>query len=72
MDFLRCSGLQQIAKVTMGNEANNLVLWGNGPMWEYSTAPLMESSGKPVARPYAGSGGHAMFFNDQQVHTEPL
>lgn len=59
--------LQQLMRPSKGNEKNILVLWGDGPLWEYSTAPLMQSDGKPVSRPYPGSGGHAMFFNDQQV-----
>ena len=51
----------------MGNAANKLLLWGDAPRWEYSTAPLMEANGKPVDRPFAGTGGHALHFNDQQV-----
>ena len=59
--------LQQEAKPSYGNEKNTLLLWGDAPRWEYSTAPLMDSDGHPVSWPNPGSGGHAMYFNDQQV-----
>lgn len=59
--------LQREVKPAYGSEKNTLLLWGDAPRWEYSTAPLMDSDGHPVAWPDAGSGGHAMHFNDQQV-----
>lgn len=59
--------VQQEVKPAHGNEKNALVLWGDAPRWEYSTAPLMGADGQPVERPNPGSGGHAMYFNDQQV-----
>jgi hypothetical protein len=58
-------------KAAHGNEKNALVLWGDAPRWEYSTAPLMDSDDKPVKYPNPGSGGHAMYFNDQQASSPP-
>lgn len=46
---------------------NGLILWGDAPRWQYSTAPLMTSSGQPVKMPSPGSGGTALRLDDQQA-----
>ncbi len=53
-----------------GGGANPLLLGADAPSWVYSTAPLAQPDGKPVAGPTPGSAGHAMFLSDQQVRHE--
>lgn len=50
-----------------GGGANPLLLGADAPAWVYSTAPLAQPDGKPVAQPMPGSAGYAMFLSDQQV-----
>ena len=59
--------MQVEARAVFGNPGNSLILWGNAPKWQYSTAPLMTLLGDPVTPPTAGSGGLALQLNDQQV-----
>lgn len=47
--------------------ANQLYLGADAPSWVYSTAPLAQPDGTPVAPPTPGAAGHAMFLTDQQV-----
>ena len=50
-----------------GGRQNDLKLGADAPVWVYSTAPLAEADGRPVEAPRAGTAGHAMSLNDQQV-----
>lgn len=46
---------------------NNLYYGTDAPLWVYSTAPLANADGSPVAWPTPGDAGHALRLNDQQV-----
>ena len=52
-----------------GTEAK-LLLWGQGPKWEHSSAPLADSQGSLMAPAQAGRAGHAVRLSGQQVLPE--
>ena len=56
-----------LVKDTVSPHGNDLYLGADAPAWVYSTAPLAQPSGAPVAAPTPGSAGHAMALSDQQV-----
>ena len=59
-----------VIKDSFGREngvANDLYLSADAPQWVYSTAPLANPDGTPVAVPTPGSAGHAFRLSDQQV-----
>lgn len=46
---------------------SDLYLGADAPAWVYSTAPLADNAGAPVAPPTPGEAGYALFLSDQQV-----
>eukprot|EP01024_Parvocaulis_polyphysoides_P075800 TRINITY_DN980_c0_g3_i3.p1 TRINITY_DN980_c0_g3~~TRINITY_DN980_c0_g3_i3.p1 ORF type:complete len:1054 (-),score=150.66 TRINITY_DN980_c0_g3_i3:249-3056(-) len=45
----------------------HLLLGAEGPQWEYSSAPLTNNQGKPLAGLQASNGNYALRLNDRQV-----
>jgi hypothetical protein len=61
-------GAQDSVRDLTGDGGHSLQLWASGPRWQFSTAPLLDTSGKPLESPRPGAGGgRAMLLTDQQV-----
>ena len=50
---------------------NHLYLGSTGPSWQYSTAPLTDASGAPVAGPRPGAAGYALRLGPSDVLMVP-
>ena len=61
--------LQEYMTYTANGTEAKMLLWGQGPKWEHSTAPLVDSTGSLMQPPLAGRAGHAVRLNGQQVHS---
>eukprot|EP00884_Botryococcus_braunii_P000733 jgi/Botrbrau1/10660/Bobra.53_2s0017.2 len=70
-DMEQRSGRDSVRDLT-GAGGHSLLLWADGPRWQFSTAPLSDPSGKPLEAPKPGAGGgQALSLTDQQVLMVP-
>ena len=61
------SGVQEYMTYTANGTEAKLLLWGQGPKWEHSSAPLVSPQGSLMAPAQAGRAGHAVRLSGQQV-----